>query len=237
MKFHCAKAGLVFVITALVLPILLGACPTPVEGEKEILRHYVPVSTVFNIGSKAYDGHAGNAGWLVEDPDKPGCYMLAPGGVHNQWNTNQEFPGVRLFNIDRDLPVKQRMDVSAYDGITFKYRTNMTNTEARLLDCMFWWAYASQDYFYSHNYRKGYANPDPELGYKELILPFYKMWKWGIPQNVSTPCNDTTKFQPQIFTNFRFDGRDRGNYNPDEGDVSPEAYWLEIVEFAFFNYQ
>jgi len=239
------------VAVAIVLPLWLGACeaafPTRTEGGG-LVKYPVPISTIFNVGSRAYANFTGAAGWLVEDTDNPGSYKLAPSGQHNDWNNDgeREFPGVRMFNIDRDLNLKNRLDISDYDGISFKYRTNATNTESRMLDCMFWWAYTNEYEFNTWNYRGGYDDPlwirnpanvgeDPNAGpnaeiYKEVVIPFYRMWKWGTPQADDRPCYDTTRFNPNHFRNFRFDGRTIGS-------SGGGTLWIEIVDFAFFKYE
>ena len=217
------------IIVITVFSLLLTACPTRPDGNRDIIRYPYALSELFNVGPRAFAGRESVAGWLIEDTTT-GLWNLAESGKHNAWNTTEEFYGVRMFNIDRELPLKSRLDVSEYDGYTFRYRTNMMNTDARMLDCMFWWSYTNEDYFPEWNWENGFANPDPELGYKEVIIPFHRMVKWGIPTDPVDPCNDTTKFNPMIFRNFRFDGRSPAD------DVSASGYWLEIVDFAFFKY-
>ena len=212
--------------------VLFTSCPTRGDGGG-IVRYPIVMSDYFYVGARAYAGRTGDAGWLVQDTDDPRIWKRAPAGQADMWevhdNETYKFYGMRLFNVDRDVGMKSRMDLSEYDGITFKYRASAINTEARLLDCGFWWAYVNRDYFPEWNYEGGFANPDPNLGYKEVVIPFYKMNKWGTPQADSVPCNDTTKFNPNNFRGFRFDGRITAR----DGD----PLWLEIVDFAFFKYE
>ena len=218
-----------------ILPVCLGSCPSGGEfSDDDILIYPIALSEYFNIGSKAYAGHSGDAGWLVQDTDDSRIWRLAPSGFHNQWSTEEQFNGVRLWNIDRDLPPKKITDLSAYDGMMFKYRTNMTNTESRMQDCKFWWAYANSVTFNEWNFANGAANPDPALGYRQVIISFARMSKYGAPSVWGVPCNDDTKFNQNVFRNFRFDGRNRAS--TPTGGVT-EDYWLEIVDFAFFTYK
>jgi len=235
--------GCLLIFAVFVLPFWLSSCPSRPEGQTEILRFPVALSDYFSIGGRSYAaGREGDAGWLEKDPSDPRVWRRVSMEGSYLWNVPEDHPtkyyGMRMFHIDRDINNKRAANISEYDGVTFKYRTNVMNSEWRMLDCMFWWMYSDEELFFpAWNYKKGFANPDPEEGYKEVIIPFYRMWKWGIPQNVSQPCNDQTKFNPVLWHNSRVDGRRIGGYNPADGDVDPEPIWIEIVDFAFFKFQ
>jgi len=235
-------------VSMLIIPILFSSCPTRAEGEKELIKTDVSMTQWFNVEVRnEWNGNgfarAGQAGWLVWN-EEDRIWELAPpasGGDsgHNSWNTTDAYYGVRLFSNDRNLPLKKFMDMSEYDGVTFKYRTNIMDTEARFRDCMYWWGYSNDSkdttspyYFGPWNYEGGFDDPCPDLGWREVIIPFHKLVKWGIPQNVTEPCNDVRRFNPHIWTHFRCDGR-----SPADGVLHQQQYWIDIVEFAFFQYQ
>jgi len=210
----------------------MTSCPTR-GGEPDIEFLEVAVSDYFVIGSRPRAGRENDAGWL-EWIEEDRVWRRVPnnrGG--NAWYGPPEgvqFYGMRLFNIDRDMNFRNasRRDISEWDGIRFRYRSSTINTEPRMLDCRFWWAYASERDFPAWNWENGFANPCPELGWREVFIPWHRMWRWGIPQG-ELPCNDTTKFNPNHWRGMRVDGRTTAQ------DGMP--IWLEVVDFAFFRYR
>jgi len=234
-------------VLSIILPFWFTSCPTRDDGGGIVLYPFA-MSEIFNLDGRAASG--GNEGWLRPSAADPRVWEKVPdseGGRVGSFpafeGDTRKFYGMRMFNIDRNLGVKRRMDLSIYDGIYFKYRASAINTELRMLDCGFWWAYANRDNFPEYNWQgrvgkegfEGDFDPDawrypcPELGYKEVYIPFYRMWRWGIPQADSVPCNDSTKFQPNNFRSMRFDGRNLAQ--------AGHPLWLEIVDFAFFKYE
>ena len=238
------------IVAALVFPLLMTSCPTRPDGERgELILYRYPINELFNVGIRAFEaGRQNDAGWLEYDP-ATGLWDLSP--HHNNWdssgldlsNYDNQFHGVRLFNIDRDLVLREWMDISQFDGFRFKYRTNMMNTELRVRDCMFWWGFSDEHIFQDWNWNSEtnnvdtFRDPCPELGWREVVIPFHRLRRWGIPQNVTLPCNDVTRFNRMIFTGMRFDGRLPAHVTP--GNTAAERnsqFWLEIVDFAFFRF-
>ena len=209
----------------------------------------------FNNGN-----NTNSAGWLrpvdmeayKADPESyRGAWERIPGIT--DWNAtaaDAEYYGMRLYNVDRDMNFNGKMpnprDFSEYDGIVFKYRSNATNTEFRFQDCLFWWAFANEYDFPEWNYRGGVTNPgwiqnpgnanlDINAGpdadmYREVIIPWYRMARWGIPYPMTTPCYDSTKFNPNRVRGGRNDGRTIAS-------GGGGTLWLEYVDFAFFKYE
>jgi hypothetical protein len=205
-------------LIALACILALPGCPMEVTNGIE--RVDVVMSDIFVIGSKAASGS--NHGWLALN-ENTGIWEK----VTSDMVTDGHYDGVRLFNIDRDLGVKGGVfDAGAYDGVVFKYRTNVYNTEFRFRDFSFWFGWADEKLFDAHDWAGGWASP---TGYKEVVIPFYKMWRWGIQQNTGRVDNDLTNFDPNQLSNIHIDGR---STMPDSGGI-----WLEIVDFAFFYYK
>ncbi|MDR3192283.1 MAG: hypothetical protein LBT87_04370 [Treponema sp.] len=211
-KIFCALAAAAWV---LVLP----GCP--MEATNEIERVDVVMSDIFDIGSKATSGS--NHGWL-DDPDGDGIWEK----VTSDLSTEGHYDGVRIFNIDRDLDVRGGVfDAGPYDGIVFKYRTNVYNTEFRFMDFSFWFGWANEDLFPAWDWEGGFGSP---TGYKEVVIPFYEMGRWGIQQSTGRVDNDLTNFDPNQLCDVHIDGR---AIVADGGTTT----WLEIVDFAFFYYK
>jgi hypothetical protein len=200
----------------------------PMEATNNIRRVDVVLSDLFFIGGKAISGN--NHGWLVPVVnEESGKTIWTEAPNRGDLSTDQHYDGVRLFNIDRDLGIKDDViDAGPYDGVVFKYRTNVYNTEFRFRDFSFWFAWADEDIFPAFDYENGWENPSGE--YKEVIIPFYKMERWGIPQTTGREDNDLTNFDPNQLSAVHIDGR-----SIMEGGGS--TIWLEIVDFDFFYYE
>jgi hypothetical protein len=200
------------------------------EATSDIERVEVTLSDIFTIGSKGTSGS--NHGWLAKEEQGDGTFQWVK--KTTDLETDDHYDGVRLFNIDRDMGVRGGVfDAGPYDGIVFKYRTNVYNTEFRFRDFSFWFAWwANQDTFSAWDWEAGYTKSDtgcPDADYKEVVLPFYKMGRWGIQQSTGREDNDLTNFDPNQLSNVHIDGR---STMPDSGGI-----WLEIVDFDFFIYK
>jgi hypothetical protein len=219
----------------ILLPLIALACVLflpgcPMEISNDIERVDVVMSDIFVIGNKATNG--ANHGWLAPKDDDSGIWEWKTSSLE----TDGHYDGVRIFNIDRDLSVRGGVfDAGPYDGVVFKYRTNVYNTEFRFRDFSFWFGWADEKLFNAYNWEGGWADPAKYTDnaypspYKEVVIPFYKMWRWGIQQNTGRVDNDLTNFDPNQLSNIHIDGRAT---MPNSGDI-----WLEIVDFAFFYYK
>jgi hypothetical protein len=222
-------AGICCLLPALACALFAGC---PMEATNDIERIDVVLSDVFVIGAKAVSGS--NHGWLAAEDQEDGSINWVKKISDLDPGLDAGYDGVRLFNIDRDLGVRDGVfDAGPYDGIVFKYRTNVYNTEFRFRDFSFWFAWwANEDTFPAWDWEAGSAKSNagcPDADYKEVVLPFYKMGRWGIQQSTGREDNDLTNFDPNQLSNVHIDGR---STMPDSGGI-----WLEIVDFAFFIYK
>ena len=169
-----------------------------------------------------------------------------------------EFPGLRLFGIDRDVLNRRMRDWSDYDGVAWQVRFNTTHIETMFLDCLFNWGISiDPEMRAAHNHQLGVSNACPDLGWLEIVMSFHRLSRWGIPnRDPRLPCNDTSNFNQNTVRGWRTDGRTMSSYWPDriwcqycydhtyalwgEGiteTTAPPAIWLEIVNFRLFVYE
>ncbi|MDR1127994.1 MAG: hypothetical protein LBL20_01680 [Treponema sp.] len=217
---------LLFGIAVAFMALLALSCSAGASNNIE--RVPVTMSDIFTIGNKAMSGS--NHGWLAPEEQLDGRVLWVK-QTGNQ-ETDEHYDGVRLFNIDRDMSVRGgAFDAGPYDGVVFKYRTNVYNTTFRFRDFSFWFEWGSDTAFGAHDYENGWENPSGD--YQEVVIPFFKLWRWGIQQNTGAVDNDLINFDPNQLSNIHIDGR---NTIP-KNDGQYEGIWLEIVDFDFFIYR
>jgi hypothetical protein len=186
----------------------------------------ITLSDVFLIGAKAAANHGSDCGWLVPDSANPGLWKLDSTDVlAAKDGGGQPYNGVRLWNVDGDLQVRKvPFDASPYDGIIFKYRTNCTEVTPKFIDYSYRWA------VYGINFKAfDYAQFNAPAAYKEIIVPFYKAVR-----NVEAlfdddhPDNNPLNFDYNQLRQLTFDMR---------SSVDGGAYWIDVVDFAFFVFK
>ncbi|MDR1586109.1 MAG: hypothetical protein LBS57_01490 [Treponema sp.] len=214
--------GVLFFISALVFILIFSGCGEAPGNTVERVPVYL--SDVFAIGAKAAASHGSDAGWLVPDTGS-GTWRLDSTDLTALGDgTGTPYDGVRLWNIDGDLMVRNvPFDASAYDGVVFRYRTNCTEITPKFLDFSYRWAVYGIN-FKAHDYAPGFNNPGE---YKEIVVPFYKAVR-NVEALSDYPDNNPNNFDYNQLRQLTFDMRSA---------VDGGAYWCEIVDFDFFVYK
>jgi hypothetical protein len=216
----------------------------------KIRRVPVMLSDVFYIGDRPKTdlnvtdvngnvvGSLKGSGWMSDDgsgvwetvfpTNSTGTYKEGGPGAEVQYD------GCRLVGIDQDLfPRNTYLDVSAYDGMIFKYKSN-SDGSVKLFDKSYFFSAAGK-YYTAHGwYQSQNGTGDPAAPYREVAIPFSSLTRSPVISNANTDDNNLENFDRDQLIHIMFDCR-----QPEDqiGGVQCPWAWSEIVDFDFFVYE
>jgi hypothetical protein len=224
------------------------------SGGYGIRRIPVELSEVFYIGDRNFTqpthdikdangntvGTLAGSGWLA-DEDEDGVWTLAKSGQSNAKeggpDAETRYDGVRLLGMDQDLyPRTPLMDVSAYDGIIFRYKSNSVGG-IHFYDRSYSFS-AAGDRYIAWGYKSEGGTGDPDVEYREVVIPFSGAVRSPVISNADTDDYNLENFDRDQLTYMRFNCR-----QPEDsiGGVQlaggSHQAWSEIVDFDFFVYE
>ncbi|MDR1587616.1 MAG: hypothetical protein LBS57_09185 [Treponema sp.] len=182
------------------------------------------------------------SGWLADD-DEDGVWELKYDTTSTQYykeggpGAAEQYDGARLVGMDQDLhPRTPLMDVSAYDGIIFRYKSN-SDGGIVFYDKSYSFS-AAGDRYTAWGYKPEGGAGDPDQEYREVVIPFSGAVRSPVISNAGTDDYNLENFDRDQLTYMRFNCRE-----PEDsiGGVQlvggSHQAWSEIVDFDFFVYE
>jgi hypothetical protein len=249
------KDGL-FLVPVITFMLFYAGCEG-ISVSFRIKRIPVNLSEVFYIGDRpktnqnvtdangVAKGVLTGSGWLADD-DEDGIWTLKHATTSTEYykeggaGAAEQYDGVRLVGADQDLyPRTSFLDVSAYDGIIFRYKSNSEGGIV-FFDKSYGFS-AGGNLYTAWGYLLEGGGGDPGREYREAVIPFSNLTRSPVISNADTDDCNLENFDRDQLLYMRFDCRQPedsiggiqlvGNTN------GVQQAWSEIVDFDFFVYE
>jgi len=243
------------VILASVMLSVLGGCGG--TGAYSIRRIEIPLSEVFYLSDRCRpDQRVNNANgtqvgtlkgssWLADLDDDGVWETVFPTTNTSNYmaggpGASVQYRGARMTGVDSVLmPRDAYLDTSAYDGMVFRYKSNSQGT-IFLYDKSYRFSVPGRVYR-AHGYKAEGGEGNPDIEYRELIIPFSNVSRNPVVVNEGTDDNNLENFDRDQLTRIFIDARqpeDSINGVQLVGNSGGLQHaWHEIIDFAFFVYE
>jgi hypothetical protein len=244
--------GMLLVVLLSALMLCPSGCSMVVDYK--IIRIPVELSEVFYIGDRPRTDQAikdvnnnqvgtlKGSSWLADD-DEDGEWeaKFATTSTANYRaggpDDSMHYDGVRLVGIDQELiPRDQILDISGYDGIVFKYKSN-SDASINFYDKSYHFT-APGGLYTAWGYMAEGGRTNPDITYREVVIPFSNLGRVPVIDNASTDDYNLENFDRDQFIRFRLDAREpEDSIGGVQLSGDDHQAWSEIIDFDFFVYE